>query len=192
MFDDAQAATEIESIDPFKRGQAATACLIRVASLVGDHRVASEFPEVASLVTRIKDYSIGRSEGGQEEVDLHALDRDIRAFLGPRENPCEELPGAGAWAMDITSMADCVLDIWSNASASAEKCFEVFVGAYSITGYLEDDSDDPDVPELAHAEFRRQLADIAALRNGEPWGTVMQESLDFAQSYTHWFQRLTV
>lgn len=184
MFDDVHAKISIESIDPFQRGQVATACLLRVAGLLADDRVRSEFSEVAELVVQIKDYAVSRAQGSSE-TDTSDFERGLRDFLGPSDEPYEELPGVGAWVMDIASMADCVLDIWSVASVSDEKCYEVMVGAYSITGYLEDDSNDPDVPDLAHGEFRRQMADIAAIRSGDPWQSVVRESLDLAQAYSH-------
>ncbi|MFF5489315.1 hypothetical protein ACWGCK_35260 [Streptomyces virginiae] len=191
MFDDAHAKSSIEAIDPFQRGRVATACLVRVTGLLADERVQSEYSEVADLVVRIKDLAVVRS-GGTQTAATPELEHGLREFLGPRDEPYEELPGVGAWVMDIASMADCVLDVWSDPSVSSEKCFEAMAGGYSITGYLEDDSDATDVPDLADGEFRKQMGDVEAVRDGAAWDNVMRESLELAQAYVQWFRHVPV
>ncbi|MFF1478349.1 hypothetical protein ACFVYD_12380 [Streptomyces sp. NPDC058301] len=190
MFDREFAATSVESLSAFQRGQVATACLVRVAALLDDRRVAVEFSTAARLVRQIRDAAVARAEGGPDRTDLSALDRQVRDFLGPDDDPFEELPGWGAWAMDITSLADYVLRTWQRPEESAKNCFNVFLATYSIAGYLEDDSESDDVPELADAEFRRQMDDISVLGGGGAWDGICQDSLTLAQSYLQWFQHI--
>ncbi|MEV6550186.1 hypothetical protein AB0M57_15955 [Streptomyces sp. NPDC051597] len=190
MFDREFAATSAESISSFQRGQAATACLVRVAALLDDPRVAAEFSAAAGLVHQIRDVAVAQAEGRPSEVDLSVLEQGVRDFLGPDDDPYEELPGWGAWAMDITSLAAYVLRTWQLPEKSAKNCFNVLLATYSIVGYLEDDSESDDVPELADAEFQRQMDDISALSSGGAWDGICRDSLVLAQSYLQWFQRI--
>ncbi|MFD3328698.1 hypothetical protein [Streptomyces sp. NPDC058701] len=192
MFDDARVKALIESIEPFQRGLLVTACLVRISGLLADERVTSEYPEASALVGQIRDFALGRSAGKEQEGAALRFEQGLRDFLGPRDEPFEELPDAGAWAMDIASLADCVLDVWSNPSESVAKCFEVLISGYSITGYLTDDSDDPDVPDLADGEYQRQIADIEAMRSGDTWERVLRPSVELAHTYAHWFQHVSM
>ncbi|WP_079408520.1 hypothetical protein [Streptomyces sp. 3211] len=80
----------------------------------------------------------------------------------------------------------------TKAGGRPEKCFEVLVGAYSIAGRIEDDSDNAEVSELAESEFSQQMSDIAAIQRGDSWELVLQNSHDIASVYKRWFSGLRV
>ncbi|MGW2647854.1 hypothetical protein ACWC2T_23720 [Streptomyces sp. NPDC001393] len=126
------------------------------------------------------------------DLDPAALEQRVREFLGPCDDPFEELPGWGAWAMDVTSMADYVLRTWLGPEDSAKACFNVLLAAYSIAGYLEDDSESADVPQLTDGEFRRQMDDVSGLATGESWGSIVEHSRNLAETYARWLQYVTV
>ncbi|MFI8421200.1 hypothetical protein [Streptomyces sp. NPDC085479] len=192
MFEDSRSEASIASIDNFQRGQAATACLVRMARLVDDSRVLSEFPRIAQLVKEIEDYSVSRSAGIQVEIDYRALSSRVREFLGPVDDPHEELPGIGAWVMDIVSLADCVLGVWEGGSSTSEECFEAMVSSYSLASRIEDESEDSEVSALGDLEFQKQLDDVRRMKEGSPWGQVLQESRSIADDYLGWLRKVPV
>jgi hypothetical protein len=187
VFDREYAAAVIGDLDARRRGQVATACLVRVAGLLGDARMAEEFPGVATLVQEIRDYAIGRAEG-REAAPPAAVERGIRDFLGPRDDPFEELPGRGAWAMDIASLADYVLRTWDAPQQSAHNCFNALLASYSLAAFLEDESEAPEASGLADGEFRRQMADASFADGG--WADVIEGSRTLARVYPRCFQRV--
>jgi hypothetical protein len=190
MFDRVRAAAAVEGLTPFGRGQLATLCLIRVADLIEDSRIAGDFPLAAELVHQLRDYSTQCAEGNPGPLDPSILDGRVREFLGPDEEPYDELPGWGAWAMDIVSLADYVLRTWRALDGGARQTLNVLLAAYSIAGGLEDDSNSPDVPQLADEEFRRQLDDAARIAEGEAWGELIPLSIALGRSYTWWVQHV--
>lgn len=194
MFDRERAAAAIEGLTPFGRGQLTTLCLVRAANVMDDSRIADEFSSMTELVHAIQEYSTRRAEGRQDSgvFDPSILDGRVRDFLGPDEDPHEELPGWGAWAMDIVSLADYVLRTWRAPADSAEKSFNVSLAAYSIAGYLEDDSDSPDVPALVEGEFRRQMEDASRIAAGEEWADLVEPSIELARIYAQWVRHVTV
>ncbi|MBM9509486.1 hypothetical protein [Actinacidiphila acididurans] len=191
MFDREYAAAAVASISPFQQGQVATACLVRVADLLDDPRVSADFGAVAALVHKVSEYAVDRAEGRSPQTDPSALNQGVRDVLGPREAPYEELPGWGAWAMDVASLADYVLRTWADVEDSARNCFNVLLAAYSAAAFLEDDSDDSEVPPLAEGEARRQRDDIVSLTRGDGWGDVLREATVLARTYVYWFRHVT-
>ncbi|WP_329134979.1 hypothetical protein OG552_20450 [Streptomyces sp. NBC_01476] len=187
MFDREYAAGAIESLDSQRRGQVATACLARVAGLLDDDRIVAEFRSVTILVRDIRDYAISRAMGHDEVVPA-ALSRGIRDFLGPDDDPVEELPGWGAWVMDIASLADYVLRTWGAPEASSKNCFNVLLASYSIAGFLEDEAEGSGVIGLAHGEFQKQMEDLSVALHDGTWANLIEGSQMLSETYLRWFQ----
>jgi hypothetical protein len=191
LFDRDRAAAAVESLTPLGRGQLAALCLNRISGLLDDVRISDEFSSIAELVYQIQEYAVICARQLPSEFDPVGMNRRLRDFLGPDEEPHEELPGWGAWVMDIASVADYVLRTWSTPDESAENCFEVLLSTYSIAGHLEDDSSSPNVPALAEMEFRHQMDEASAIADGGEWGNLAQGSADLAQSYQRWVEYVT-
>ncbi len=186
MFDRDRAGAAVARLSAPARGKLATLCLVRIAGLVDGEWISGEFPEVATLVGDIRSYSMARAAEQVTETDPADLDRRLRAFLGPDGEPFEELPGWGAWAMDIAALGDYALRTWTSPADSLDHTFEVLLSGYSIAGYLEDDSSSPDVPNLAEQEFERQMSDAGLLDQGVEWNALVGPSVEQARTYEQW------
>lgn len=90
--------------------------------------------------------------------------------------------------MDISSVSDYVLRTWRYPNASEKNCFQVMLGTYSSTGFLEDSSIDPDVPVLPKMEVQRQMTDADEIRQGASWDRLLQESVNLAEVYRSWVE----